>query len=198
VNRPVNAQTHRFSYHSGEDVKGGWSADLVWTKAGDTIHLVQRVAQLVVQPGSATVLGTGRRVGDVAAVAVHRGDTFGLAAPHTKADASFKARVKLHGAPMKVRKGDVVISSIAPDAIMNVPATSISLTGTGVEGRCFKNRIVTILVHDAIGGLQGWGSAPTDPTGHWTLDVTVNAGWIVDAYCPDAVGDAIRLHLLAL
>jgi len=98
---------------------------------------------------------------------------------------------------MKVRAGDLVSSSIAGDAVMTVPATSIELISGGVAGRCFKNAPVTALFRNAAGVFQPHLTSATDATGHWAVTVGLDAGWKVDAYYGNANGDAIRLQLVA-
>jgi hypothetical protein len=195
---PVNPITHRFTYSAGENVTGGWEATLVWTKGPLLVRFSQRTAQLVVQPGSATVGRTGQTAGQSVAVSVRRGQNVGLANPTTKSDASFSALVKRGGAPMKVRTDDVVSSSIAGDAVLTVPETWIELDGANIEGHCFKNRPVTVFVRDAAGGFQDAYMDSTDLNGSWSHAQVLQAGWTVDAYCGNAKGDALKLHLVAL
>jgi len=194
---PVDPTTQRFARNLPEDITGTWSFDVRWEKGGDSVWLHQRVAGILVRPGSAVVGRAGALIGRSVVVSVRRGQKTGIGTATTKQEARFSTTIRRSGSPMPVRAGDLVSSDIAADATLVVPATSISLDGGFVVGRCFKSRRVTVLLYDAGGAWKGVTSATSNATGHWTTTAAPSAGWRVQAWCANVRGDTIRLDLLA-
>ena len=192
---PVNTTTRRWSFTSGENLRGGSSVTVRWEKGLDRVSRSQRFAQLIVSPGSATVTGTGPASGRRETVSLRRGEPFASASRRTKASAAFRGVLKRNGGPVKVRKGDVLASTIAGDAALTVPATAIAYTGTALEGRCRKNRPMTVLVRSPNGATLFGHLTTTDGAGDWSVPGTVDSGNLVEAWCATPAGDAIVRRL---
>lgn len=188
---PVNPSTRAWTTTTDENAKGGSFATVSWVKNGDEVTRTQRFAQLIVTPGSATVVGTGRTSGIREAVSLRRGDRIGRANPLTTPNAAFSATLKRNGAPMKVTAGDVVSSTIAGDATLTVFPTSLAQVPGGVEGTCRKNGTVTVLLKTAEGGTSFGYQPPVGADGSWAVTTGLPAGGSVEAFCATKAGDVI-------
>ena len=188
---PVDPSTRAWSYTTDEDAKGGSYATVRWAKGSDQVYRTQRFAQLIVTPGSATVRGTGRTDGIRETVSLRRGDRLGSATPRTTPTAGFSATLKRSGAPMKVKAGDVLSSTIAGDATVTVFPTSLRLVPGGVEGTCRKNGAVTVMVRNADGAVFFGYQPLVDGSGHWEVSDTLPIGGTVESFCATKAGDVV-------
>jgi hypothetical protein len=188
---PVNPTTHRWSVTSTEDLRGGSEVMVIWEKGSDRVLRLQRIAQVIVSPGSAIVVGTGRADGRAEAVTLRRGDRLVLANPVTNANAGFRTKLKRNGAPVPVRKGDIITSSVAGDATFVVPTTALEVTGDGVAGKCRRGQRLTVLLKSPEGNVVFGHLLQADATGDWSLTTALPAGGSVESWCATSAGDAI-------
>jgi hypothetical protein len=188
---PVDPTTRAWTTTTDEDAKGGSYATVLWAKGSDQVYRTQRFAQLIVTPGSASVRGTGRTDDIRETVSLRRGDRLGSGTSRTTPAAAFSTTLKRSGAPMKVKTGDVLSSTIAGDATVTVFPTSLRLVPGGVEGTCRKNGAVTVMVRNAEGAVFFGYQPLVDASGHWAVKDTLPVGGTVESFCATKAGDVV-------
>jgi len=193
----VDPDTHRFVYTHDENITGTWSVALIWSRSGDTIRLDRRFQRLVVRPGSATVSGVGRTSGQSVALSIRRGQAIGLANPTTTADAGFSATVRRNGQPDEGAQGRPGLLEHRRGRVPDRAGDQHRAGSRRRGGTMLQESTGERAVPGADGSFQNVGSTMSDATGAWSDDVPVSAGWIIQAWCGNAKGDAILLRLVA-
>jgi hypothetical protein len=145
-----------------------------------------------VRIGSATVTGVGPRARATATVSLRRDGSTTTASRKTAQDASFSVSLKRAGAPLKVRAGDRISSTIAGNASMTVPAVPITVTPGGATGTCFKQQQYNVILRAADGSYMAGASGTTGTNGTWDLGTAIQAGWTVHVWCANGKGDVVR------